>query len=129
MKTDKDNSGQTENFHSDVLHAIRADIAVLDAEGHYLFVNNVAVKDPQLRQWMIGRTDREYCVRNGLDLRLAAKRKSMFCRLLENKQEVEWEEKLVNEDGEAAIYLRKLSPVQDDQGNIKMVIAYGLNIT
>jgi len=48
---------------------------------------------------------------------------------MQTKQQVEWEEEMTNRSGEKEILLRKLFPVPDEQGAIKMIIGYGINIT
>lgn len=117
------------SFYEDVLNFIPSDIAVLDTDGRYVFLNPVAVNDPEVRSWMIGKTNEEYCIKRGKDIAIADKRNELFKQLLETKKEVEWEEEMTNKNGEKEILLRKMCPVPDEQGNIKMVIGYGINIT
>jgi len=117
------------DFYEEILNFIPSDIAVLDTDGRYLFLNPFAVKDPEMRNWMIGKTDEEFFARRGKDLAIAAHRQQLFRQLMQTKQQVEWEEEMTNRSGEKEILLRKLFPVPDEQGAIKMIIGYGINIT
>ena len=60
---------------------------------------------------------------------VAARRKALFTQLMQTKEQVEWEEEMTGADGKKEILLRKMFPVPDEQGLIKMVIGYGVNIT
>src|SRR5882757_6936568 len=42
-------------FFETILNSIPADIAILDKDHKYIFINKTAVKDPQLRAWLIGK--------------------------------------------------------------------------
>ena len=129
MTTDHEFQLLQRNFYEEILNFIPSDIAVLDTDGRYLFLNPVAVKDPDMRNWMIGKTDEEYFIKRGKDLAIADRRRALFLQLMQTKQQVEWEEEMTDRNGEKEILLRKMFPVPDEQGTIKMVIGYGLNIT
>ncbi|MEO5681825.1 MAG: PAS domain S-box protein, partial [Chitinophagaceae bacterium] len=129
MTTDHEFQLLQRSFYEDVLNFIPSDVAVLDTDGRYLFLNPVAVKDPAMRNWMIGKTDEEYFTRRGKDMPIADRRKALFQQLMQTKKGVEWEEEMTNKEGVKEILLRKLFPVPDEQGAIKMVIGYGINIT
>ncbi|MEP7279272.1 MAG: ATP-binding protein [Bacteroidota bacterium] len=129
MTTDHEFKLLQRSFYEDILNFIPSDIAVFDTDGHYVFLNPLVVKDPDTRNWMIGKTDEEYCVKRGKDMAIADRRKELFQKLMQTKKEVEWEEATIDENGKKEIFLRKMFPVPDEQGAIKMVIGYGLNIT
>ncbi len=129
MTTDQEFQLLQRNFYEEILNFIPSDIAVLDTAGRYLFLNPVAVRDPEIRNWMIGKTAEEYCIKRGKDMAIAGKRNALFAQLMKTKKEVEWEEEMINKDGKKEILLRKMFPVPDEQGEIKMVIGYGINIT
>lgn len=116
-------------FYEDVLNGIPADIAVLDDQRKYLFVNPYAVKDGETRKWLIGKTDDEFCAYRNKPLQIAEKRKTLFNEVATSRQQKEWEEKNITPSGKALHYLRKLYPVLNDEGNVKFVIGYGIDIT
>ncbi len=62
-------------FYEQILNNISADIVVFDPEHRYLFINPLAVKDPELRKWMIGKTDEEYCLYRNRSLSISERRR------------------------------------------------------
>ena len=117
------------SFYEEILNFIPSDIAVFDTGHRYLFLNPVAIGDPSVRNWLIGKTDEDYFRMRGKDMTMANHRKALFQQLMETKQQVEWEEESINKKGEKEIHLRKMFPVPDEKGEVKMVIGYGMNIT
>ncbi len=116
-------------FYEDILNNIPADIAVFDKQHHYLFVNPIAISDPELRKWIIGKNDQDYCRYRGKDPASLDGRGQLFRSVLEAKTQKEWEEKLTGKNGLPEYYLRKMYPVVDRNGEVSIVIGYGLNIT
>lgn len=116
-------------FYENILNRIPADIAVFSNKHQYLFVNPVGIKDEALRQWIIGKTDEDYCRMRGRDLGLAKERRELFEKVMRDKKEMEWEERLVDKEGMPGYYLRKFFPVLDAAGEVEQLIGYGVNIT
>ena len=116
-------------FYEGVLNEIPSDIAVFDAEHRYLFLNPIAVKDEVLRKWMIGKKDEDYCLLKNKPMSIAHDRRTLFNQVVESKQMLVWEETITNKHGETEYHLRNMYPVLNEQGNVKMVIGYGMNIT
>ena len=116
-------------FYEDILNQIPADIAVFDANHTYLFLNPVAIKDPELRKWFIGKRDEDYCLLKNKPMSIAEGRRATFDRVVKSKKLSFWEEKLTGADGKPEYHLRNMYPVLDEKGEIKLVIGYGMNIT
>jgi PAS domain S-box-containing protein len=117
------------NFYEKVLNSIGADIVVYDNKYRYLFINPMAIKNEELRQWLIGKTDEDYCNLRNKPAKIAADRKAIIDRSREEKREIEWEDVVINRQGELEYHLRYMYPVFDKEGNHKYGIGYGLNIT
>ncbi|MDB5157007.1 MAG: hybrid sensor histidine kinase/response regulator [Mucilaginibacter sp.] len=115
-------------FHQHIINEIPSDIAVFNIDRTYLFVNASVERDPQIRKWMIDKKDEDHCVLKNIPMSIALNRKRLFEKVLNSKKIKSWEEKIV-EDGEANYYLRSFYPVLDDNGDVKQVIRYGVNIT
>ncbi|TDH27878.1 PAS domain S-box protein [Segetibacter sp. 3557_3] len=115
-------------FYEDVLNNLPSDIAVFSPHHEYLFLNPVAIRDPELRKWMIGKTDEDYCRLKGKDLSIAETRKKIYENARASKKGIEWEELLVTRGGQEEYHLRRMSPIYNEQGEMKMLIGYGLNI-
>ncbi|WP_018477927.1 PAS domain-containing hybrid sensor histidine kinase/response regulator [Pontibacter roseus] len=117
------------DFYESILNHIPSDVAVYDEHLRYLFVNPAAVGDPAIREWIVNKTNEEYCAYRNVPLHRIESRGRHLHRVLEEKRRVEFEENLVDKNGEASYHLRRLNPVLDEEGNVKLIIGHGLNIT
>ena len=117
------------HFYEDVLNNIPSDIAVFDKEHHYLFLNPIAIKNPELRKWMIGKRDEDYFAHTNKPMSIAKKRREHFDSIIASKKLTVWEEELTNKEGNKDYLIRNMYPVLDDDGEVKLVIGYGVNIT
>lgn len=114
-------------FHEIVLNAIPADIAVFDENHKYVFVNKQAVHDPEMRAWMIGKTDYDYCKKKGLDFKLAEERTLNFNKAVATKEAFEFITEHVHSESNKYV-LRKFQPYFED-GQLTRVIGYGIDVT
>lgn len=116
-------------FYEGILNNLPADIAVLDMQHKYLFVNPMAVKSEEMRSWIIGKTDFDYVKEKNKPESIAINRKEIFNEILETKKLKSWEEETTAADGSTRHILRNMYPVQDRNGNIESMIGYGIDIT
>ncbi len=116
-------------FFEQILNNIPADIAVFDGQHRYLFVNPRGIQNTEIRNWIVGKTDEEYCDYRGRPYSIFQSRRAAFNRAIETKRQSEWEEELVNAKGELEYHYRKMFPVVDAQGEVDLVIGYGMNVT
>jgi len=117
------------NFYEQILNNIPADIAVFSSDHRYMFANPMAIGNPDLRKWVIGKNDEEYCKYTNRPLSIADTRNKIFNSVKESRTQVEWEERLNRADGKAEYHLRKMYPVLDNNGEVEIVIGYGVDIT
>jgi len=116
-------------FYEQILNNIPADIAVFDTSHHYLFVNPTGIKSPELRQWIIGKKDEDYCDLRNKPYSVFKGRRDSFNKAVQSRTQIEWEEPLTDPAGHVSFHLRKFFPVLNNQGEPELVIGYGLNIT
>jgi PAS domain S-box-containing protein len=116
-------------FYEDILNNMPADIAVFSPNHEYLFVNPKGIKDAELRNWIIGKRDEDYCQYRNKPLSLAAERRATFNKVLETKEASEWEERTTQENGDVGYVLRRWFPVANEAGNVELVLGYGVDIT
>lgn len=116
-------------FYEFILNNLPADIAVFDPDHKYVFLNPFAIKNTELRNFMIGKDDFEYCEFKGIDTSLAIERRRAFNELVANREFIEWEDEKILENGERHITLRKMGPIYNDKDELLLVIGYGLEIT
>jgi len=116
-------------FYEQILNNIPADIAVFNKDHRYLFVNPQGIQNPELRAWIINKNDEEYCDYRGRPYSIFQERRAAFNRAIETQLQAEWEEELINPAGETENHYRKMFPVVNEQGQVDLVIGYGMNIT
>jgi PAS domain S-box-containing protein len=117
------------NFFEEILNKVPTEIIVADADFRYLFVNPGAVPDPILREWMIGKTNEEFCQHAGRPPVIARARRMVFGKVLRTRRMVEWTEERRDEKGILQYYVHKVYPVQDDAGEVQMVISHVVQVT
>lgn len=117
------------HFYQQILNNMPADIAVFDKNHRYLFVNPQGIRNPELREWIIGKNDEEYFDYRGRPYSVFQERRASFNQAVETKLQSEWEEELINRSGEKEHHYRKMYPVLDDEGQVDLVIGYGMNVT
>jgi signal transduction histidine kinase/CheY-like chemotaxis protein len=126
--TDVTSLAAERDFYKETLDNLPADIGVFDMNGHYLYVNPIGIKDAALREWIIGKTDFDYCRYRGRDTSMAEFRSQVSKKVTETKSEQGYEEEIKRPGQDTDWQLRKLSPVFDKSGNIKFILGYGINI-
>jgi hypothetical protein len=114
------------DFYKVVLNSAAVDIAVFDLEQRYMLINEFAVKNKEVRNWLIGRTDFDYCEFKGTDDSMAKVRKEFFEQSKRERRMVEMEEKIIDADGNARYSLKRFKPiiVQDE---IKYMMGFGMD--
>jgi PAS domain S-box-containing protein len=116
-------------FYEDILNHIPADIAVFNTSHEYLFVNPHGIKDNELRKWIIGKRDEDYCRYRNKPQSLATGRRKAFNKMVNDKRSHEWEEQNIMPDGKEQYILRRWYPVLDENEKVILVIGYGVDIT
>jgi PAS domain S-box-containing protein len=116
-------------FFEEILRKIPAEIIVADASYRYLYVNPSAVADASLREWMIGRTNEEFCQYAGRPAGIASARRMVFEKVLQTRELVEWTESARDQDGILQHFMHRICPVLTETGEVRMVIIYVIRIT
>jgi PAS domain S-box-containing protein len=117
------------DFSAFILKNLPSDIAVFDLNNVYLYVNPQGIRDPIVREFMIGKTNFDYCKLRGIPDDLAVLRQQSFDEILRTKKSVEWEDDTKNSKGERAVILRRMAPIFNVNGEICNVVGYGNDIT
>ncbi|MEJ8801788.1 PAS domain S-box protein [Pontibacter sp. H249] len=117
------------DFYEAILNHIPSDVAVYNNKLEYVFLNPAAVKDPELRKWIIGKTNEDYSRHRGVPIERMQQRSKHLQQALELKTQVEFEETLLNKSGTEQHFLRRLNPVLNSNNEVELVIGHGLNIT
>lgn len=118
---------QQKNFTEDILNNIPTDIAVFDPQHHYLFLNPHAIRDNNLRSWMINKTDFDYAKAKGIDDGFARTRRGYFEEAVRSNSKVEWMDELVRPNG--INYVQRCFYPYFENQKLKFVIGFGVDVT
>ncbi len=116
-------------FYETILNEIPADIAVFDKNYRYVFINPNAVKDDELRKFMIGKTDFDYAELKNIDSEIPKKRQQLLREATKTKSGITFEETLNINQSEKKYVLRKTYPFYDKNNEVQYIIGFGLDIT
>lgn len=116
-------------FYEDILNNVPSDIAVVSPNFEYLFVNPDAIRDEATRKWIIGKNDFDFCRERGKDISLAINRRTKLETALAQKHELAWEERMVSRAGEVTYHVRKVTPIFNEDGTLRLFLGYGFDIT
>ena len=111
-------------FYENILNYIPVDIAVFNHNHQYIFLNKEAVKNEELRKWMIGKDDFEYAEFKKISNNFAQERRTIFNKLLDTGKEIKWIDKQVS--GEELKYKERRFH-KAESSNI--IIGYGVDVT
>jgi len=117
------------SFYERALWELPIEVAVIDPEGHYLFINPAAVGDDELREWLIGKTGVDYARRRGLDPAPFRERREWVRTVAETQEPDSFEETIAPPNGEPRHILRVAHPVADENGETVRVFSYGVDLT
>ena len=120
---------QQRTFYENILNNLPIDIAVFDAEHKYQFVNPGAISDKELRDYIVGKDDFDYCRFRNRDVSVAETRRAMFLDIKKTGKTLKWEDTITNPEGEPITHLRRFYPVYDEAQQLTMVIGFGMDIT
>lgn len=117
------------NFYQKILNNLPTDIAVLDKNYKYLFINPQAIANPDIRTWLIGKDDYEYASMKNISTDFADRRKTIFNEVARTGISKSFEDLHIQADGKQVFILRKYFPVFNDKKEMEMMLGYGLDIT
>ncbi|MFM7667251.1 MAG: PAS domain S-box protein, partial [Bacteroidota bacterium] len=120
---------EQKQFYEFVLNAIPSDIAVFSTEHKYVFVNPQGIKNKEVREFMIGKDDYDYCKFRGISTELADNRRAIFNDVMNTGVSLDWTDDLKDENGNRKVIYRRIAPLKDNNGVIQYVVGYGIEIT
>ena len=108
---------------------IPAEIGVFDLEGRFLFNTPSGIRDPEVREWVLGRTHHDFCQKRKYPIAIADKRQSVIEQCVAEKTTVTFEEVWTDNHRRRRNYVRTFSPVLEADGSVSHVLGYGQEIT
>lgn len=116
-------------FYENILANIPADLAIFDSEHRYVFLNDKAIQNPDLRAIIIGKTDFEYVAFRGGSPDMPTLRHELFLEAISKKTTIPFEEKLKDKLGNPKYMLRHFTPIFNSENELKNMIGLGIEIT
>lgn len=117
-------------LYENILEQVPVDIVTFDKQLRYTYINSAAIKDPAMREWMIGKTNADYVKERGLDPKLATERDKLLYEALSKESKIEEEEAFVSRKGEMSYSIKGVSPLYDEEHKeLLCLIGYSLDIT
>lgn len=115
-------------LYETIFNTLPVDFIILNPDFTYQYVSSRAVKDDEIREWMIGRTNFEYAQRLEYDHEIAERRQFYFNKVCEFHKPITWQEEIPNDDGEPVIFSRQYFPMFIDD-ELKYIIGTGYEVT
>lgn len=116
-------------FYETILNNIPVDIAVFNYKHQYLYINPIAVKNPDVRKFILGKDDFEYCKQYEKDISIAVQRRELFDKVKSSLVETEFLDKHIKKDGTTVYNLRKFFPVLNSKNELVYMIGFGIDIS
>jgi signal transduction histidine kinase len=110
-----------------ILNQLPSELVVVDPDIRYLFVNKAAVKDDEIREWMIGKSDQEFWERKNRNSDLSVKRREGCLEVIRTQKDLQFEESFHVGTPQEKHYVRLHRPSLKDER--PYIIVYGQEIT
>jgi signal transduction histidine kinase len=115
-------------FYETIIEKLPFEFVVFDKEWRYQYINPKIFKDPQLRAWMIGKTDFDYCKYKNLSPALAQKRWENYRKCTNENKTTEWIDRHVKPDG-SIIYMMRIMQPYFAGGIFQFLFGFGVDVT
>jgi PAS domain S-box-containing protein len=116
-------------FYEQTLNDLPGQIAVFDTEYKYLYVNPSSITNKEIREWIIGKDDYDYCRYRNLDISIADGRRKRFEQVKKDKHPIKFDEIIIKPDQSKLYFERNITPILNENGEIKQYLAYGIDLT
>ena len=117
------------SFYENTLRELPIQVAVLDSEARFFYMNPEALRDEDLRLWMVGKTSIEYARAQGVPEAPYRRRHKWLLDVIARKEISQIEETLTTFSGEERHVLRVATPVLDENDDVGHLVGYGIDIT
>ncbi len=125
----EENNNRIREFYESILNNIPVDIAVFNKEHQYLFLNPIAVQNDEVRKFLIGKDDFDYCNKFNKNISIAQNRREFFLDVLNQNKNVEFVDEVVSAEGKILYRLRRFSPIYRENNEFLFMIGFGIDIT
>ncbi len=120
---------ELKTFYEKTLNDLPGQIAVFDNQFRYIYVNPSSIANQEIRNWIIGKDDFDYCTYRKVDTSIAEDRRKWLIKVKNEKAQIKFDETIVKNSNEQFYFERSISPILDSNGEVKHLLAYGVDIT
>jgi signal transduction histidine kinase len=117
-----------QKFFETLFDEIPVDMSIIDMEHRFRYLNKQAVKDDNLRKWMVGKTNLDYFILKNYDKQIGITREAYIQTAIETNSLVRFEDVHHKGTEKEVVMLRSVSPFST-YDDTKYLLAYGLDIT
>ena len=118
----------TKSYYEQILRQIPIDLAVFTPDAEFEYINPQSVRDPEMRDWLKGRTNEDYFREHREETEVGRARDEAVRQAARKKETIEIEETIQSADGPRH-FLRVHGPLTDLEGRVTNVVAFGIDIT
>lgn len=112
-----------------VIDVLPMEVVIFDPDFRYRYVNPNAVKNPEIRKWIIGKNDFEYCEYRNQPLEIAHARQKLLQEAVTTGKIIPLDQSMVDKHGITRHYLRTVHPVFDYNGDLQHLIGCSYDVT
>ena len=120
---------EQKDFYETILNSIPTDVVAFDINHKYKFVNPVAIKNDELRAYIIDKNDYEYAAYKNVNPSFADERREKFNHALKTKKTNYWEETLITNETQITYHKRAFAPVYNADGSFKIMVGFSIDLT
>lgn len=120
--------GASQYFTRYIFDNIPTDIAVWDLNHTYLYLNKTALKNEEIRRWLIGKDDFQYCAYRNIPSSVAASRRMRFNQAQAQNKAVSWMETVDTSEGRKHFF-RVFDIIRNADGLPMLMVGYALDFT
>ena len=115
-------------FYESVLSSIPLDIFIYDDDRRYIYINDVAINDDKKRNYLLGKTDIDYCELEQIDKEFAQRSAQCYDSARTTKSTAEFEDRTIDDKQNVVWKIWRFTPVF--AGDVfRYMISYGMDIT
>lgn len=130
VQLEEENSTLKKNleFALTMLDNLPADIAIMDKNKNYAYINKAALPDDKIRSWLVGKSNYDYTRLRGKSDDYAIHRERSMDHCFQMKTPIQFEE-VFQKDGKEVTKLRVMHPVLDENNEVEYILGYGIDIS
>lgn len=119
---------EQKDFYETIFNSLPTDVVAFDINHKYQLLNPAAIKNDELRAFIVGKDDFEYAAHRDIDPAFAVDRTKKFKIALKTRKPYSWEETLVINDI-TTNHKRTFTPVYNADGSFKVMIGFSIDLT